>query len=183
MGLSVSFGIIQRHKGEITVESGLNRGSTFTVRLPAAAQAATTAEAGLPTVPERSAEQLPSVAGQGLRILIVDDEESICRFLAAGLGHLGHRPRVASSAQEGLAAFAEEPFDIVLTDLGLPDASGEEVARQVAERSPQTPVVLLTGWADQIKAETKTITGVKYILGKPISLNSLLNTLTELCQR
>lgn len=175
MGLSVSFGIIQRHNGEITVESVFNQGSTFTVRLPAAAM-------GPVAIKPALTEQTPSATGKSLRILVVEDEESIRRFLAVGLNQLGHRPVVTSNAQEALAAFAQEPFDVVVTDLGLPDISGEEVARQVSERSATTPVVLLTGWADQIKAETKAIAGVKYILGKPITLTSLLNTLTELCK-
>ncbi|HLJ94361.1 MAG TPA: ATP-binding protein [Gemmataceae bacterium] len=179
MGLSVSFGIIQRHNGEITVDSVLNRGSTFTIRLPAAAE--TRSDGTVASVEATGSNSAAvSTAPRSLRILIVEDEESIRRFLAAGLVQLGHRPRVASNAQEGLLAFAEEPFDVVVTDLGLPDVSGEEVARQVTERSPETPVVLLTGWADQIKAETRSIVGVRSVLGKPITLSSLVSTLTGL---
>jgi signal transduction histidine kinase len=174
MGLSVSFGIIQRHNGEITVESVPGYGSTFTVRLPAAPE--TTAGEAVPVV-----EQIPSRPSKNLRVLIVEDEESIRRFLAAGLVQLGHWPRLTCNAQEGLAALAEEAFDVVVTDLGLPGANGEEVARQVAERSPDVPVVLLTGWADQIKVESKRVPGVRCILGKPISLRTLANTLETLC--
>jgi CheY-like chemotaxis protein len=175
MGLSVTFGIVQRHKGEITVESKVDRGSMFTVRLPAAAEIAPPEQAATPS-------QSPVVAGKSLRILIVEDEESIRRFLAAGLSQLGHQPRITADAHEALAAFAAEPFDVVLTDLGLPGINGEELARQVSERSPQTPVVLLTGWADQIKSETKPVAGVKHILGKPVTLSSLANALTDLCR-
>jgi signal transduction histidine kinase/ActR/RegA family two-component response regulator len=177
MGLSVSFGIAQRHNGEITVESALNRGSTFTMRLPAAAE---TGKPEKPPVVEQELQANTAAPDKSLRILVVEDEESIRRFLAAGLSQLGHRPRVTANAHEGLAAFAEEAFDVVVTDLGLPDVSGEEVARQVAERSPSTPVVLLTGWADQIRAETRAIAGVRYVLGKPITLSNLLSTLTAL---
>src|SRR5262249_46287711 len=137
MGLSVSFGIIQRHNGEIAVESVPNCGSTFTVRLPAVQETAAGEKAA-------GIEPIPPATGKSLRILIVEDEESIRRFLVAGLVQLGHQPRVACDAHEGLAAFAEELFDVVLTDLGLPGVSGEELARQLAERSPQVPVVLLT---------------------------------------
>jgi signal transduction histidine kinase/CheY-like chemotaxis protein len=175
MGLSVTFGIVQRHKGEITVESKVDHGSVFTVRLPAATEIAPAEQAAAPS-------QNPVVTGKSLRILIVEDEESIRRFLAAGLSQLGHRPRITADAHEALAAFAAEPFDVVLTDLGLPGLNGEELARQVSERSPQTPVVLLTGWADQIKSETKPVAGVKHILGKPVTLSSLANALTDLCR-
>jgi signal transduction histidine kinase len=173
MGLSVSFGIVQRHNGEIWVDSVPSCGSTFTVRLPAVPD--TTVAEQAPVI-----EQIPTRSSKNLRILIVEDEESIRRFLAAGLVQLGHRPRLTSNAQEALAAFVEEPFDVVLTDLGLPGSSGEEVARQVAELSPNVPVVLLTGWADQIKAETKPVPGVKCILGKPVSLSTLASTLEML---
>jgi signal transduction histidine kinase len=173
MGLSVSFGIIQRHQGEITVESAPDYGSTFTVRLPATTEP-------IPIEEPEAIEPTPRVPGKSLHVLIVEDEESIRRFLAAGLDQLGHQVRLTSSAEEAMAAFAEEPFDVVLTDLGLPGVSGEEVARRMAERAPEVPVILLTGWADQIKADKKSVPGVKYILGKPITLSALANTLAAL---
>jgi signal transduction histidine kinase len=173
MGLSVSFGIVQRHQGEITVESAPNYGSTFTVRLPATMETAAAEK-------DEVIEQAPRVAGKSLRVLIVEDEDSIRRFLAAGLVRLGHQARLTSNAEEAMAAFAEQPFDVVLTDLGLPGISGEEVARRITERAPGVPVILLTGWADQIKADKKLVPGVKCILGKPITLSALANTLAAL---
>ena len=110
----------------------------------------------------------------------MEDEESIRRFLAVGLTQMGHQPRVTASGQEALAVLAKEPFDVVLTDLGLPDLNGEEVARQVVARSPQTPVILLTGWADQVKSEAKPVAGVKHVLGKPVTLSTLATMLAAL---
>jgi signal transduction histidine kinase/ActR/RegA family two-component response regulator len=173
LGLSVTFGIVQRHGGEITVESAEGRGSTFTIRLPAAKESA------------RPSKQVPVVkkaapAGPGLRVLVVEDEESIRRLLETVLKHLGHRPHVTATAGDGLAAFGRETFDVVLTDLGLPDASGEEVARAVARQAPGTPVVLLTGWADQLKSENRCPAGVVEVLGKPVTLDKLAQTLGRL---
>jgi CheY-like chemotaxis protein len=173
LGLSVTFGIVQRYGGEIRVESDLGRGSVFTVRLPVAA--------GTPPAKSTSVETT-RLAGRSLRILVVEDEESIRRFLAMGLTQLGHRPRVTADGHEGLAAFAEEAFDVVLTDLGLPGLSGEEVARTVARRSPQTPVVLLTGWSEQLKGEAEPLEGVRQIIGKPVTLNTLATTLATVCK-
>jgi CheY-like chemotaxis protein len=90
---------------------------------------------------------------------------------------------VVGSGQEALDLLAGERFDLVLTDLGLPDISGEVVARTVRECAPQTPVVLLTGWADQLKAEERAPAGVTRVLGKPVTIKGLTEVLTELAPR
>ena len=176
LGLSVVFGIVQRHSGEIQVDSAVGQGSTFTVRLPATS-VRTAAPLG------RLSHAFHDAGPKGLRVLVVEDEESIRRFLAAGLSRLGHHAHVTADAEEGLAAFVREPFDVVLTDLGLPGASGEEVARTVARRAPATPVVLLTGWADQLEAEQQSPEGVTRILGKPVTIEKLAATLAAVCPR
>jgi signal transduction histidine kinase/CheY-like chemotaxis protein len=189
LGLSVTFGIIQRYGGEIRVESVAGQGATFTVRLPMMAEPVgpdsnpVGSTAGLesgPTTPAAAVNGVRKVSApltNSLRILVVEDEESIRRFLTTALTQLGHRPRLTANAHEGLAAFAEERFDVVLTDLGLPGVSGEEVARTVARRSPETPVILLTGWSDQLRDEAQPLEGVARILGKPVKLNTLASAL------
>jgi len=190
LGLSVTFGIIRQHEGEITVTSEIDRGSLFTVRLPAAykqdgvmeqeSRIASGAIAAIRDGAKPRATSGGSVSEGGLRVLVVEDEEPICRLLATVLTTLGHHPRVVQTATEGLRVFAAEPFDLVLTDMGLPDLSGEEVARTVAERSPGTPVVLLTGWADQIVNEARPMPGVSQVLGKPVTIERLAETLRAL---
>jgi CheY-like chemotaxis protein len=101
--------------------------------------------------------------------------------LSTGLTQLGHRPRLAADAHEGLAAFADERFDLVLTDFGLPGLNGEEVARTISRQSPGTPVVLLTGWSDELKGEAHPLEGVAQILGKPITLSTLATSLAAIC--
>jgi signal transduction histidine kinase len=176
LGLSVAFGLVRQHSGEITVASEVGRGSTFTVRLPAT-------EETVPAPPSPGTAVPPPVAGLragGLNVLVVEDEEAVQRFLRLVLQQLGHRPRVVGSGQEALDLLARERFDLVLTDLGLPDISGEVVARTVRECAPQTPVVLLTGWADQLKAEERAPAGVTRVLGKPVTIKGLTEVLTEL---
>src|SRR5262249_9611178 len=133
--------------------------------------------------PAAAVDTRGGASAPGLRILVIEDEESIRRFLESVLRQLGHLPRAFASALEGLAAFAEGRFDLVITDLGLPGASGEEVARAIAKQNPQTPVVLLTGWADQLHAEAKPLEGVARVLGKPVTIQSLQDTLDALCPR
>jgi signal transduction histidine kinase len=175
LGLSVSFGIVGRHRGRIEVDSAVGRGSTFTVRLPAA-------RADSPESAPPADEGLPAL-GKGLRLLVIEDDEKVRRFLGTGLSALGHCPRLAAGAEEGLVAFGQEPFDAVLTDLGLPGMSGEEVARSIAQRSPGTPVILLTGWAEQLKASARLVDGVARVLGKPVTLSTLATTLQQVCPR
>jgi CheY-like chemotaxis protein len=172
LGLSVTFGIAQRHGGEILVESAEGAGSTFTLRLPVARERGR-ASGAVPVV-------RPRPATRALRVLVVEDEESIRSFLGRVLEHLGHACQTVATAREGLAALEQSKFDLVLTDLGLPDLSGEEVARAAAERCPGTPVVLLTGWAEQLKAENRRPVGVARILGKPVTLELLCQTIEAL---
>jgi signal transduction histidine kinase/CheY-like chemotaxis protein len=194
LGLSVAFGIIRQHGGEITVTSEVGQGSAFTVRLPRAHGGARRAVNGEAAPAERALAQTVAVPGAvagaplngagrhtGLRVLVVEDEEPICRLLDTVLTTLGHRPHVVQTGAAGLEAFAAEPFDVVLTDMGLPDLSGEEVARMVAERAPPTPVVVLTGWADRIRAEAEPLPGVTQILGKPVTIERLEQTLRAVC--
>jgi CheY-like chemotaxis protein len=119
--------------------------------------------------------------GESLRILVVEDEENVRRFLTKALTQLGHSPRTVADAVEGLTAFSEERFDLVITDLGLPGMSGEELARTIARKSPATPVILLTGWSSQLKDEAQSLTGVTSILGKPITISTLSSSIAAVC--
>ena len=88
---------------------------------------------------------------------------------------------MAGNAREALEAITREPFDVVLTDLGMPEVSGEDVARAVRRPAPSTPVVVLTGWADQLEAEGAALEGVDRVLAKPVLLSTLATTLAEVC--
>jgi signal transduction histidine kinase/ActR/RegA family two-component response regulator len=178
LGLSISFSVIQRHGGEIVVDSTLGAGSTFTVRLPILA--AVPAAIGNADVPKPiSSAQHASSASHGRHVLVIEDEEAVRSFLEVALVSLGYRPRLAVDGEEGLRLLAEETFDLVMTDVGLPGIGGEEVARLVAHRSPGMPVILLTGWADQISSRIGAAEEVARVLGKPIRLDALAVALAE----
>jgi CheY-like chemotaxis protein len=173
LGLSVVYGIVRRHGGEITVESEVGRGSTFTVHLPAASATATVRSgAANPGLPRPRA---------GTRVLVVEDQENISRFLSTLLTHLGCSVQAAGTGEEGVEALAREHFDVVLTDLALPGISGQRVAQAVARSAPGTPVVMLTGQADRLEAEGGLPEGVARLLSKPVTLETLASTLAGLC--
>lgn len=162
LGLSVCYGIINRHGGEIIVDSVEGRGTTFTVKLPFALPAverAATAEMKVPTV---------------ANILIIDDESIVRGAISEILEDEGHRVVGAESGEEGIEKFRKEKFDLVLTDLGMPGLGGWEVVARIKQINPDIPVVLLTGWANQTDVKRAKERGVDLVLGKPISSKDLV---------
>jgi GAF domain-containing protein/CheY-like chemotaxis protein len=168
LGLSVAYGIITRHGGEIEVRSEPWRGSAFTVRLPRA------------RVPLRSRHQA-AVSGpdRRARVLLIDDEENVRHVLADILVAQGHTVVACAEGRAALTRLHEEPFDLVFTDLGLPGLSGWEITRLVKVRRPETPVILVTGWGDQIELADAHSRGVDYIVAKPFEVDEVRATVSE----
>src|SRR5579862_4293389 len=86
-----------------------------------------------------------------MRILLVDDDPFLASALQSVLGEDGHHVTTADDGQGGIAAFMDaqtnsQPFDVVITDLGMPQIDGRQVAASIKQASPDTPVILLTGW-------------------------------------
>jgi len=173
LGLSMVYGIVQRHEGKIEVESELGQGTLFRIWFPIPKEVtASSAE------PEAVPAETPS-----LRILVIDDDQRVQEALRAMLEHLGHQPFLVDDGAKGIEAFKESlengtPFDLVITDLGMPKVSGSEVAQQVKELSPNTPVLVVTGWG----AEQKPI-HADYALGKPVRLSALREAITKVWQQ
>jgi CheY-like chemotaxis protein len=162
LGLSICYGIVARHRGEISVSSRVGQGSTFIIRLPLDRAA--------------KAREEPSDAGGGLlsaRVLVIDDDEVFRSVLADTLLESGCRVEQAGSGREGLSLFAEGEYDLVITDLGMEHMSGWDVARKVKEHSAGTPVALISGWGSQIDEATARAKGVDYIIAKPFRLDQL----------
>lgn len=163
MGLSIAYGIVRQHGGTITVESQPGEGTTFSVRIPHGPS-------------EQDAEgrtvwKAPRI--RPLQILAIDDEiwsrELLQRFLQSD----DHRLVLATTGQEGLKTFAEEEFDLVLTDRALPDMSGDKVAAEIKRTSPDTPVIMLSGFGDIMRTSGEYPEGVDDVVGKPITRDEL----------
>jgi signal transduction histidine kinase/ActR/RegA family two-component response regulator len=176
LGLSVSYGIVMRHGGTVEVESEVGRGTTFRIRFPVA-----TGEA-LPA-PAASAASAPAHRRDGLRILVVDDEDYV-RELLSDILHLdGCEVSLAADGHEALSLFEGQEFDAVLTDVGLPGMSGWELARYVREQDEHIPLAVITGWGDAVSAEEQTAAKADWVIPKPFSVERITSLVQEISQR
>ncbi|MBI3637566.1 MAG: response regulator, partial [Candidatus Rokubacteria bacterium] len=163
LGLAVVWGIVSRHTGAIGVTSAPGAGSTFTVRLPLAAGSAEPA-----TTPS------PPPAIPRARVLVIDDDPAVRSVLGAMLEDAGHQAVVAADGHEGLERCAEEPVDLVLTDISMPKLSGWDVAAACRERFPLLPVGLITGWGDRLDPTQLDRHGIRFVIAKPFEQDDIL---------
>ena len=171
LGLSVAYGIITRHGGNIEVESSVGMGSTFYVRLPLGGEEM------------KSASASGSVDYTGkAKILLVDDDAEVSEVLELMLGQIGNEVTVVTQGQEAIDMFERDGYDLVITDLGMPDVSGWEVVKAVKQRSPETPVVIITGWGVQIDGEEISGSGVDGIIPKPFSKKTVSDEIARLLE-
>jgi PAS domain S-box-containing protein len=160
LGLSVTYSIIQRHRGEITVESTVGVGSTFYIKLPLCEGVVSKKHAA------GKADAVKSVS-----ILMVDDNPEVAGILGLTLRRLGHIVVEANSGEAAINTFEVGKFDLVITDLGMPDMSGHEVAKIVKEIKPGTPVLVISGWGGQLNLDE--MPEVDGVIAKPFSKDVL----------
>ncbi len=169
LGLSTSYGIVARHGGAISVESEIGRGSRFSITLP------------IPAKLPRSREHLRVPADRRTgRILVIDDEPHLREVITNLLRLEGHIAVGAGCGIEGVHMFRAEPFDVVITDLGMADLTGLEVARKVRRLDPEIKVILCTGWNVAVSRADQEASGVDRLLEKPFRLDKLLHQVHEL---
>ena len=172
LGLSVANSIVQRHGGELSLRSNDGKGTVVTLRLPRALVDAT------------AVEPAPTLAGSTLRILVVDDEQAVREVLTDSLVEDGHTVVTAASGPECLARLADgAKVDVVLTDLGMPEMTGWDVARAVRARHPGLPVGLITGWAVALDISEEERRAVDFILAKPYTTEALRSVLAGIQPR
>lgn len=167
LGLSMVQGIMRRHEGETHIMSTEGLGTSVILRLPMAQEGRSEppAPATLPQLPSR------------LRLLVIDDEPLLGETLADLLRLLGQEVVVATSGEEGLSHLRVEHFDLLITDLGMAGMSGWEVARTSRAYRPELPVILVTGWGDQLEPAQLAKSGVDAVVAKPYTLHTLMEGL------
>ena len=174
LGLAMVYGVVQRHEGTIEIESAPGQGTTVRLIFPIRE-----------ALPGDTAEPGPDAARTPLRILCIDDEPLLRELLHDTLEGDGHRVQIADGGQAGVDAFRAAhrrgpPFDVVVTDLGMPHLDGCQVAKAVKAESPGTPVILLTGWGSFMKADGDLPAEVDAVLSKPPQAQELREALNRL---
>jgi signal transduction histidine kinase/ActR/RegA family two-component response regulator len=177
LGLAMVYGMMQRHEGTIDIESFPDKGTSICLTFP---------------IREVISQAIVSVAPQGnqtrsLNLLCIDDEQQILQLLSDCLQAFGHRVTMASSGKKGLELFhaamlEKQPYEVVITDLGMPDIDGHQVVKAVKAESPGTPIIMMTGWGTIMKQNKETAPEVDALVGKPPNLrqlNALLLQLTD----
>jgi signal transduction histidine kinase/ActR/RegA family two-component response regulator len=178
LGLSKVFGAVQRCEGEIEIETHQGEGTTVRLLFPAVHSGGTEMmflAAKAPALPP-------------LKILCIDDEPPVLDVLKLLLQQGGHHVEVASDGPNGLETFRaasarRQPFDVVLTDLGMPQMDGRQVAMTVKRESVKTPVIMLTGWGGIMQAEGTHPENIDAVLSKPPQVNELIGALHKVTGR
>jgi two-component system cell cycle sensor histidine kinase/response regulator CckA len=182
MGLPVSYGIVREHDGTIDVQSEPGWGTRFTLSFPAYIPADHPASdelaprvTALPDEPLSDAHAEPDSL-RGYTLLVVDDDAMVRNVTAKLLRLRGHTVEKARGGPEALDKLAEQPFDLVVTDLGMPKMSGDELAYHIRQHHPHLHIVLLTGHTD---AEDQS-EHVDIVVKKPFRIDVLEATIQRL---
>jgi two-component system cell cycle sensor histidine kinase/response regulator CckA len=166
LGLAVSYGIIERHEGSISVESEAGRGTTFEIDLPASEPAHTRAD-----------EPKPTADAHPLSVLVIDDESFVRETLAEMLGALSHKVTTAESGRQAFEQLSSAHFDLVFTDLSMPEMDGWEVAREIRRRWPETNIVLVTGYGKGTQPPSGEKNLINGVIGKPFDFAQVSETI------
>ncbi|THB75988.1 MAG: PAS domain S-box protein [Desulfobulbaceae bacterium] len=164
IGLSVIHGIVQEYNGDISVVSKVGKGSTFRVLLPATTDKAT-------SKPEKK-KDLP---GGSERVLFVDDEASVVKLGMRMLAKLGYQVDGETSSLAALERFRQSPerYDLVVSDVTMPELTGIKLIPKLREIRPEIPVILCTGYSSQVSEQDGVLAGANAIIAKPFVKDTL----------
>jgi len=177
LGLSMVYGIVKRLGGQLMVNSEEGAGTSIEIKIQMGERQGVlnhAAKVALGTTSQRRK-----------RVLLVDDDDSVLAALSEVLSDAGHDVMAVGSAMAALAALhdsvqANESFDLVITDLGMPDMNGHELAKRIKAVSEQIPVILLTGWGSQMNMQEEETAWVEKVLSKPPKKEEILEYLHTL---
>jgi CheY-like chemotaxis protein len=175
LGLAMVYGMMQRSDGAIAVESAPGKGTCMRLSFPLRQKSAA---AVCDTKP-----QAPS--SRTLRVLCVDDEELVRQLLLDCLTQFNHKVTAVPDGEEALKSLRSakqdrKPFEVVITDLGMPKMDGHQLARAIRAENPKLPIIMMTGWGAMMKDEGDRAPDVDALVGKPPQLHELNSLLLQL---
>lgn len=173
LGLAMVYGMVERHGAEIEVVSAPGEGTTIRLIFAQAKNVTATTE-----------QPVSVKAVEPLRILVVDDDPLVLSCLRDTLSSDGHTVIAVNGGQEGIDTFRaafenNDPFAVVITDLGMPYVDGRQVASAVKNLSSETRTILFTGWGQRLVADNEIPSHVDFVLSKPPKLHELRQTLAQ----
>jgi signal transduction histidine kinase len=171
LGLSMVFGTVERHEGRLEIDSELGRGTTLRIRFPS--------NTGILQPGTETAAR----SERSLRVVVVDDDPVALDVVSKYLIADGHHVVPAASGREAVRAFRTGPFDLILTDQGMPGMTGVQLGRFIKATTANLPVILMTGFSDPSIGAGKKPTGVDVVLNKPISQQDLRRAISKVTGR
>jgi CheY-like chemotaxis protein len=168
LGLAVVHGIVKSHRGGITIDTTPGKGTAFHVYFPRIEQEIEAAKT-------ESSQSLPK--GHEC-ILLVDDEEDLVEIGAQMLSHLGYEVATRSDGAEALKVFRAQPerFDLVITDMTMPNLTGDRLAKELMKIRPDIPIILCTGFSENISEQKAKEIGIRELSMKPLVMRDLAMT-------
>jgi PAS domain S-box-containing protein len=175
LGLAVVHGIVKRYGGAITVSSEPGVGTTFHTLFPAIENFAS---------PEADEAEKPIIRGTE-RILFVDDEETLVEMGKIILEWLGYNVSVTTNSAEALELFVAQPdrFDAVITDYTMPHMTGADLAKEMMRVRPDIPIILCTGFSENITEEKAVEMGVRAFAMKPLNMREIAETIRKVLDK
>jgi CheY-like chemotaxis protein len=167
LGMSMLYGTIKRHNGSIDIKTTPGKGTMFTIVLPK----------GKGSIEKRGGKSNHAITSEKANILIIDDEPEIGTVLSEILSKQGHQTCVSDSGKGGIEAFTKGGYDILITDLGMPDISGWEVINTIRQIKPGVITGIITGW-DISEAEAKQ-KEVDFLINKPFESNQVVQAVAN----
>ena len=170
MGLAVVHGIVKTHNGAINVDSTIGKGTAFHVYFPSSKD----------KVHHKKIKDKSLPRGKE-RILFVDDEVSIGKLCAQILEKLDYKVSSDSDPMQTLERFRSDPnaFDLVISDMTMPNLTGDRLAQELLKIRPDIPIVICTGFSEKISLEKAHQLGIKSFLMKPVEQADLANTVRQ----
>jgi PAS domain S-box-containing protein len=160
MGLSIAQSLAARQGAEISVQSSKGVGATFTIMFPL-----------LATCPYP--DKIDQTKRPRFKILVMDNESQVRNLIQYVLTKKGHTVDTAVNGREGVKLFREKQFDLVITDLGMPEMSGLDAAVHMKKRDPSVPIIIITGWGENLEQERPKADLIDAVIGKPFDIEKL----------